>query len=78
MVWTSACGGKRLAHSCTRQQRVIAPSRDAAERIGRHLPGLAIDVWPHPEPARTAFPEGCRALRCTVAEKGSPSSLHAR
>ena len=31
--------------------RVIAPSHDVAERIGRYLPGLAIDVWPHPEPA---------------------------
>ena len=29
--------------------RVIAPSRDVAERIGRHVAGLAIDVWPHPE-----------------------------
>jgi glycosyltransferase involved in cell wall biosynthesis/GT2 family glycosyltransferase len=29
--------------------RVIAPSRDVATRVGRYLPGLAIDVWPHPE-----------------------------
>jgi glycosyltransferase involved in cell wall biosynthesis len=29
--------------------RVIAPSRDVAERIGRYVTGLAIDVWPHPE-----------------------------
>jgi glycosyltransferase involved in cell wall biosynthesis len=29
--------------------RVIAPSRDVAERIGRHVTGVAIDVWPHPE-----------------------------
>jgi glycosyltransferase involved in cell wall biosynthesis len=29
--------------------RVIAPSRDVAERIGRHVADLAIDVWPHPE-----------------------------
>lgn len=30
--------------------RVIAPSSDVARRIGRYVPGLAIDVWPHPEP----------------------------
>jgi glycosyltransferase involved in cell wall biosynthesis len=29
--------------------RVIAPSHDVAARIGRYLPGVAIDVWPHPE-----------------------------
>jgi len=31
--------------------RVIAPSRDVAQRIGKQLPGVAIDVWPHPEAA---------------------------
>ena len=29
--------------------RVVAPSRDVAERIGRHVTGVAIDVWSHPE-----------------------------
>jgi glycosyltransferase involved in cell wall biosynthesis len=29
--------------------RVIAPSKDVAARITRYVPGLAIDVWPHPE-----------------------------
>jgi glycosyltransferase involved in cell wall biosynthesis len=29
--------------------RVIAPSHDVAGRIGRYLPGVVIDVWPHPE-----------------------------
>jgi GT2 family glycosyltransferase len=38
--------------------RVIAPSQDVARRIGRYVPGLAIEFWPHPEvpiaiPART-------------------------
>ena len=33
--------------------RVIAPSRDVASRIARHLPGVSIDVWPHAEPAPT-------------------------
>ena len=29
--------------------RVIAPSHDVAARIARYVPGLAIQVWPHPE-----------------------------
>jgi glycosyltransferase involved in cell wall biosynthesis len=29
--------------------RVIAPSHDVAARVGRYLPGLSIDVWPHAE-----------------------------
>ncbi|MEO8536369.1 MAG: glycosyltransferase [Betaproteobacteria bacterium] len=34
--------------------RVIAPSRDVADRVARDLPGLSIDVWPHPESAMAA------------------------
>jgi glycosyltransferase involved in cell wall biosynthesis len=30
-------------------ERVIAPSNDAASRMARYFPGLAIDVWPHAE-----------------------------
>jgi GT2 family glycosyltransferase/glycosyltransferase involved in cell wall biosynthesis len=32
-------------------ERVIAPSHDVASRIGRYVPGLRAEVWPHPEPA---------------------------
>jgi len=32
-------------------ERVIAPSYDVAARVGRYVPGLAIDVWPHAEAA---------------------------
>ncbi len=31
-------------------ERVISPSRDVAARIGRYVPGLRAEVWPHPEP----------------------------
>ena len=52
--------------------RVIAPSRDVAERIGRYLPGLAIDVWPHPEPApqRVATAVRIVTLGALSPEKG--------
>ncbi len=30
-------------------ERVIAPSRDLADRVRRHFPALAPMVWPHPE-----------------------------
>jgi GT2 family glycosyltransferase len=55
-----------------RAERVIAPSRDVAERIGRHLPGLAIDVWPHPEQAPRRVGEAVRAvtLGALSPEKG--------
>jgi len=32
-------------------ERVIAPSHDVADRVGRYVPGLKAEVWPHPEPA---------------------------
>ena len=35
---------------------MIAPSQDVANRIARYLPGLAIDVWPHPEYAAQLQP----------------------
>jgi len=52
--------------------RVIAPSHDVAERIGRYLPGLAIDVWPHPEPApqRSAKVARVVTLGALSPEKG--------
>ena len=37
-------------------ERVIAPSRDVAERVGRYVPGLRAQVWPHPEAAQAARP----------------------
>jgi glycosyltransferase involved in cell wall biosynthesis/GT2 family glycosyltransferase len=40
-----------LGELLRRAERVIAPSKDVAARVQRHLPGLAIDVWPHPERA---------------------------
>ena len=42
--------------------RVIAPSHDVAERIGRHLPGVSIDVWPHPEPSPVPPPRVVRVV----------------
>jgi GT2 family glycosyltransferase len=51
--------------------RVIAPSGDAAQRIGRYVAGLAIAVWPHPEPS-IAIPALARVatLGMLPAEKG--------
>ncbi len=34
-----------------RADRVIAPSQDVAQRLRRHYPEIATNVWPHPEPA---------------------------
>lgn len=31
--------------------RIIAPSQDASARLARYWPDLAIEHWPHPEPA---------------------------
>jgi glycosyltransferase involved in cell wall biosynthesis/GT2 family glycosyltransferase len=46
-----------LGELLRRAARVIAPSQDVATRIARYVPGLAIDVWPHPErAARVAAP----------------------
>jgi len=45
----------------TFRDRVIAPSHDVAARIERHLPGLAIDVWSHPE-APVAAPRIVRVV----------------
>ncbi|HKU85866.1 MAG TPA: glycosyltransferase [Casimicrobiaceae bacterium] len=52
--------------------RVIAPSRDVAERIGRHVTGVAIAVWPHPERplAMPASPVRVVTLGNLSAEKG--------
>jgi glycosyltransferase involved in cell wall biosynthesis len=48
-VWRATLGA-----FVRRAERVIAPSHDVAERIGHRLPGLVIDVWPHPERAQQA------------------------
>jgi glycosyltransferase involved in cell wall biosynthesis len=52
--------------------RAIAPSRDVAERIGRHVTGVAIDVWPHPERplAASASPVRVVTLGNLSPEKG--------
>ena len=42
--------------------RVIAPSQDVATRIARHLPGVSIDVWPHPEHAPAPMPRVIRVV----------------
>ncbi len=44
--WRDAFAGLLLGAA-----RVIAPSKDVAARIERYIPGLQIEVWPHPEPA---------------------------
>ena len=51
-----------LGEFVRRADRVIAPSRDVAERIGRHLPGVSIEIWPHPERARAAPPSPMRVV----------------
>jgi glycosyltransferase involved in cell wall biosynthesis len=55
-----------------RAARVIAPSRDVADRVGRYLPGLAIDVWTHPEGAQQPQPKVTRVvtLGALSREKG--------
>ena len=40
--------------------RVIAPTHDGARRFARHFPGVAIDVWPHPERRATPVPLSLR------------------
>jgi len=42
--------------------RVIAPSRDAAQRIARFFPGITPLVWPHPEDALAPPPPAVRVL----------------
>jgi glycosyltransferase involved in cell wall biosynthesis len=50
-------------------QRVIAPSRDVAQRIGRYVPGLDVQVWPHPEPPPPPLP---RVVRVVILGTLSP------
>ena len=49
VAWRAAFGSLLRGAS-----RVIAPSRDAAERIARHFPGVSPQVWPHWEAACAA------------------------
>jgi glycosyltransferase involved in cell wall biosynthesis len=42
--------------------RIIAPSRDAAQRIARFFPGITPVVWPHPEDDVAAPPPAARVL----------------
>src|SRR5207249_947991 len=54
--------------------RLIAPSRDVAQRIQRYFPELSINVWPHPESA-SAPPR--RVARVVVLGNLTPSKgLH--
>ena len=36
--------------------RAIAPTQDGARRFARHFPGVAVEVWPHPERGATRAP----------------------
>ncbi|MEO8485648.1 MAG: glycosyltransferase [Betaproteobacteria bacterium] len=36
--------------------RVIAPTRDGAERFARHFPGVQVESWPHPDATAPAAP----------------------
>ena len=56
-AWRAAFG-ELLASAA----RVIAPSRDAAERIARFFPGIAPAVWPHPEEDAAAPVPAMRVL----------------
>jgi glycosyltransferase involved in cell wall biosynthesis len=49
--------------------RLIAPSRDVARRIGRYFPDLRIEVWPHPEPKAPVVP---RIVRVAILGNLSP------
>ena len=60
---------RRFAALLAGADRVIAPSVDVAERMRRYAPGLAIDVWSHPE-AEITFP--ARATRVAVLGTLSP------
>jgi len=51
MAWRDAFAALLLG-----AERVISPSRDVAARIGRYVPGLRAEVWPHPEPALSPRP----------------------
>jgi GT2 family glycosyltransferase/glycosyltransferase involved in cell wall biosynthesis len=50
-------------------ERLIAPSGDVAQRIGRYFPDIAVNVWPHPEPPPPPAP---RVLRVVVLGNLSP------
>ena len=56
-AWRAALGG--LVRNAA---RVIAPSHDVATRVARHLPGVSIDVWPHPEHAQPPMPRIIRVV----------------
>jgi GT2 family glycosyltransferase/glycosyltransferase involved in cell wall biosynthesis len=55
-------------------ERLIAPSGDVSQRIGRYFPDVTIAVWPHPEPPPPPAP---RVLRVVVLGNLSPEKgLH--
>jgi glycosyltransferase involved in cell wall biosynthesis len=49
--WSLDIGAWRAAFGALLRdaERVIAPSQDVADRVARYFPGLAINVWSHPE-----------------------------
>jgi glycosyltransferase involved in cell wall biosynthesis len=61
-----------FAASLAGAARRIAPIRDVAARVSRHFPGLAFDVWPHPEPELALPPRAARValLGHLAPEKG--------
>lgn len=52
--------------------RVICPSADLKERIAPYLPGINLEVWPHPEPDQPGFvtPRKVMVLGGLTVEKG--------
>jgi GT2 family glycosyltransferase/glycosyltransferase involved in cell wall biosynthesis len=71
--WPLDIGGwrRRFADLLRGAARIIAPSTDVAARVERYVPGIAIQVWPHPEPS-IAVPVLARVatLGTLTAEKG--------
>ena len=50
-------------------ERLIAPSGDVAQRMGRYFPDVTIAVWPHPEPPPPPAP---RVVRVVIVGNLSP------
>ena len=74
-AWRSGFG-----HLLSRAARVLAPSNDVANRLGRYFPDVAVTVEPHetpPTPAPWARPRGERPLRIgTVGAISAVKGFH--
>ena len=51
-----------LADFLAGAERRIVPSQDVADRLGRYLPYLAFEVWPHPESSPAPLPRVARVV----------------